>query len=293
MSATVERPAQGAVPPSDLEETTPAPQTEPAEDAAPAAPGEEITVTGETEVVADAEPVAEPAPEAEPEPAPEAEAQEFSYGLWNRFHLVLGGGYNFGTSIAPDEEPFASAAQSYRGGTLILQPSVTAFAWNPSADKPNGHLDIRAGIDFRVHPLTNPNMSGVPSSGLTGFNIGALAEVNGYIHRHFGLGGQINAGYMGWTSDNVDVGAPYSAHLDFDGGFNLGGQLYLHAWDGNIRIGAGIDHMLQSFEIDAGPGNPPLRIGSDPMWQVFGGIDILGIVRSIQASSGSSQGAEE
>lgn len=285
MSATVERPnpAGAGAPPTDFDEVS-----EPAPAVEPEAAGEAETVVQGPEVEVSAPPpAAEPAAPREEEAAPEPAA--FSYGLWNRFHLVLGGGYNFGTSIAPEEEPFASAAQSYHGGSLILQPSVTAFALNPRADKPNGDLDIRAGIDFRTHFLTNPNTSGVPSSGLNGFNIGVLGEINGYFHRHFGLGGQFNLGYMGWSSDNVDVGAPYSAHLDFDGGFNLGGQVYLNFWDGNIRLGGGIDHMLTSFEIDAGPGNPPLRIGSDPMWQIFGGFDILGIVRSIQGSGSSSE----
>ncbi len=280
MSATVDRPSPPAaqVPPNDLEDA-PAPEAAPETGVAPA----EVTAPAEEVVVAPAEPAPPPA-----EPAEASEVAPFSFGLWQRFHLVIGGGYNFGSSIAPGEEPFASAAQPYNGGSLMLQPSITAFALNPRADKPNGDLDIRAGIDFRTHFLTNPNTSGVPSSGLTGINIGALGEVNGFIHRHFGLGGQVNLGYVGWSSDNVDVGAPYSAHLDFDGGFNLGGQLYLHAWDGNIRLGAGIDHMLTSFEIDAGPGNPPLRIGTDPMWQIFGGFDVLGIVRSIQGSSGGA-----
>lgn len=281
-------PANGVTPaptspavPTDLEEAEaqPAPAPEEAAEAEPAPVERNLAPIEDSG--SDSEEAAPAQAEAEETPAVE-EPGEFNYGAWQRFHLVLGGGYNFGATIAPEAEPFHSAAQNYNGGSFFLQPSFSVFAANPSRDLPNGRFDLRTGLDFKAHFLTSPNEPGLPSTAVNAISIGLLVEANVAIHRHFGIGLNGNVGYIGFNSDAADVGAPFPAILDFDGGLNLGGQAFLHFWDGNIRLGGGVDALVTNFDIDTGPGNPPLQTGATPMWQIFAGLDVLGTIRSAQ-----------
>ena len=225
---------------------------------------------------------------ANPTPTEPAAATTWDYNFWRRFHLVVGGGGSFGSSVHGTSEPFASTAQGLGGGHFFLQPTLSALATGNGFDRPNGLFELRLGLDIRDHILSNPSNPGVPDSDVNAFSIGLLVEPIVNIHRHFGIGGNINLGYRALFSDNADVGAPFPANLDGDGGFAVGGQVFLNFWDGNIRLGGSIDATPTEFDLDAGPGNPPLRTGIDPIWGVFLGLDVTGIIRSASGGGASN-----
>jgi hypothetical protein len=147
-------------------------------------------------------------------------------------------------------------------------------------------FDLNLGLNIRQTWLSVPRSAGSVSSDISATTLGVIAEGNVFFHEHFGAGLQAGIGYMGLSSSNADVGAPFSASLGFDGNVALGAQLYLHAWRGAFRLGAGIDWMAGGFGLGAGPGNPDLLVSMDPQWSMFLGVDPLQIIRNVQGRAG-------
>jgi hypothetical protein len=256
---------EAATPPSEAASAEPAP----------------IRVQGEAVVGASAAPAPAPAPAAAPaaqpqaQPQPEAEPSEF----WKRLHLVVGGHYNLeSVKVAGEAEPFHSAAAEHRGWGLSLQPTYSLVR-SPS-------FDFNLGLNFSQTWFYVPKKPGSVESDIGATTIAALAEGNVFFHEHFGLGLNGYLGYMGLSSSNADVGAPYSASLDFDGNLTLGGQAYLHAWRGAFRLGAGFSGMPGGFGLTTSPGNPDLLVSMGTPLSLFLGADVLQIVRNAQGKAG-------
>jgi|GEM_PF-2518755 len=235
-----------------------------------------VAVTPVT-VTADAQPPANPA-QAAPQAAatdPHPPLNEF----WRRLHLTIGGGYNTGTRVYGNPEPYNSAAPSYNGGSLFIQPSVTVFD--------NRYIDFRLGAGFGAHFLSVPRSAGSVDASVSAFSLALTPEINVFFHDHFGLGLNASIGYMGLSGSNTDVGAPFTATLDFgqQGNLYVGAQLYAHAWGGAFRAGVSLDAMPGGFSLPAGGSNPDLLTSMNPMWTVFLGVDAFQLVRNIQGYS--------
>lgn len=213
-----------------------------------------------------------------PPPGAAAEGPDTTPDWWRRLHLNVGGGYVINGKVYGDAEPFASAAPDHHGGMLLIQPTISAVR--------SRWFDLNLGLDFRQRWLSVPRSAGSVASDISATSIGALAEGNIFFHPHFGLGANFGIGYMGLSSSNADVGAPYSASLSFDGNLFLGGQLYLHGWNGAVRAGVDLSGMVGGFGISS-PGNPDLLTSVQPMWTAFGAIDVLQIVRNAQGRAGN------
>jgi hypothetical protein len=196
--------------------------------------------------------------------------------FWKRLHLVVGGGYNFGSRFYPDAEPFNSAAPKYRGMMFLFQPSYSLFA--PSS------FDLRVGADLRTHFLGIPKTAGSVDSSVSAISLGGLVEGNVAFHDAIGVGANIALGYMGLSSSDADVGAPFTATFDWgqQGGIFVGLQAYLNFWKNAFRLGASFDMMPGGFSLPTSQGNPDLQTSVDPMISVFGGADIFQIIRNAQ-----------
>lgn len=235
-------------------------------------------------------PVAAPVqPAAVPAAAqPTGDANTSNYdpnGFLGRFHFVLGGGYNIGTRVAPNAEPFSSAAPNYNGGSLYFQPSFSIL--------PSGLFDLRAGAQLGTHILGIPRSAGSVSSSVNALSLGALVEGNLNFHQHFGLGLNATIGYMGLMSSDADVGAPFTASFDWgqQGGLHVGAQLFLSTFNQAIRAGVALDSMPTGFGLPTASGQPDLLVGYGPTWTVFAGIDPFRIVDFVQRGSRSSASA--
>ncbi len=228
-------------------------------------------------------PVRRVTPEPETPPASDlAAATAPARNAWDNLHLVIGGGYNFGTSVGATSEPFRSAAPNYTGGSLYFQPSYSLFQ--------NSFFDFRLGAGLGVHPLSIPRSPGSVDSSLTALNLSGLAEGNFSFHQHFGLGLNFALGYMGLMSSNADVGAPFTATLDWgsEGGLHVGAQLYAHTWNQAIRAGVAMDAMPTGFGLTTAPGQPDLLVNYGPTWTIFLGVDPVRMIRNIQHGGGGS-----
>ncbi len=220
-------------------------------------------------------PVVSPRPAQPAQPATEGEPSE----AWKRLHLVIGGHYTFGgVTLHGDAEPFSSAAAGHHGGGLLIQPSysVVRSKW----------FDLNLGLNLHQTWLSVPRSAGSVSSDISATTIGGLVEGNVFFHEHVGLGLNATLGYMGLSSSNADVGAPFSASLNFDGNVALGSQLYLHFWRNAFRVGGGVNWMAGGFGLQTSPGNPDLLVSMDPMWSVFLGVDPLQIIRNATGRAG-------
>lgn len=253
-------------------------------DAGPLPSSEPVTapppaVTAPT--AAPANPTAAPATTAQPAGDPAASTYDPN-GFLGRFHFVLGGGYNFGTRVAPNAEPFSSAAPSYNGGSLYFQPSFSVL--------PAGIFDLRAGAQLGTHILGIPRSAGSVSSSVNALSLGALVEGNLNIHQHFGVGLNASLGYMGLLSSDADVGAPFTASFDWgqQGGLHVGAQLYLSTFNQAIRAGVALDSMPTGFGLPTAPGQPDLLVGYGPTWTIFAGIDPFRIVDFVNRGGRSS-----
>lgn len=223
----------------------------------------------------------EPAPEAPPASSAAAPATE-SRNAFDNLHLVIGGGYNFGTSVAPGSEPFRAAAPNYTGGSLYFQPSYSLFQ--------NHFFDFRLGANLGVQFLNIPRSPGSISSSVTALSLDGLAEGNFSFHQHFGLGLNFALGYQGLMSSDADVGAPFTATFDWgsEGGLHVGAQLYAHTWNQAIRAGVALDAMPTGFGLTTAPGQPDLLVNYGPTWTIFLGIDPVRMIRNIQHGGAGS-----
>jgi hypothetical protein len=185
------------------------------------------------------------------------------------------------------------SAQKIGGPMVFFQPTLTLFATDPRKEKPNGDLEIRAGLDIRNHFLTNENKQSVPEVSVDALSVGPMVEGIYHFSRGFGLGANFHFSRMGLMSDNADVGAPFTATLKWgeDWMWNPGLQGFLTFWDGNLRALVNYDATAGSFEIDTGPGNPALQTSMEPIFGFGIAFDPIGIARSI--SEGSSSGDKE
>ncbi len=268
-----------AAPPSGAPVVDPLHADEPA---APAAPPPSAPAPA-------AEPVIHPAPaSAVPRgssAAPAAPASEDTassrpifpsrFGDFRRWHLLFGGGYQLGSQIHAEREPFSSAAASYQGIPLFLQPSVSLV------DEP--HYDFRAGLDIGLQFLSVPSNPGTTASSITGLNVGALAEGNYYFAPAFGLGANLSLGYLGLMSSNADVGAPYSATFDWgsEGGLYAGLQGYANFWNNAFRVGVAGRFVPSTFNLATAPGQPDLQIQVDPSLALFLAADVFRIIDNV------------
>lgn len=229
-------------------------------------------------------PVRRVTPEPEPAAPPPADSAT-ERNAWDNLHLVIGGGYNFGTSVAAGSEPFRSAAPNYTGGSLYIQPSYSLFQ--------NRLFDFRLGASLGIFPLSIPRSPGSVDSSVTALSLSGMGEANVSFHQHFGLGLNFALGYMGTMSSNADVGAPFTATLDWgsEGGLHVGAQLYAHTWNQAIRLGVGLDAMPTGFGLTTAPGQPDLLVNYGPTWTVFLGVDPVRMIRNFQQGGGGSQPA--
>ncbi len=223
----------------------------------------------------------QPAPQPQPtgsNPAPAAAARN----AWDNLHFVIGGGYNFGTSFAPGSEPFHSAAPHYNGGNLFFQPSYSLFQ--------NRFLDVRLGANVGFQFLSIPRSPGSVDSSVNAITLDGMAEANLSFHQHFGLGLNFMLGYMGLTSSNADVGAPFSASFDFgsEGSLHLAGQLYAHTWNQAIRAGVEVGGMPAGFSLRTAPGQPDLLVNPGPTWTIFFAVDPVRMIRNFQSGGGGT-----
>jgi hypothetical protein len=106
-------------------------------------------------------------------------------------------------------------------------------------------------------------------------------------HQHFGIGANLAFGYMGLSSSNADVGAPYSASFDFgsEGGAYIGAQLFVTTWNQAIRAGVSLDTMPGGFGLATGTSSPAVSTVMPPMWTVFVGIDPIQMISNFVAPS--------
>jgi hypothetical protein len=260
-----------------------------ADDAAPTSSAAPAAVAAPQKADANAEPAVtirsvpaaaetSPAPAATPKEKELAPAEDSSSkdSFWKRLHLVVGGGYNFGSRFYPDAEPFNSAAPKYRGTMFLFQPSYSLFA--PSS------FDLRVGADLRTHFLGIPKAAGSVDSSVNAISLGGLVEGNFAFHDAIGAGANIALGYMGLSSSDADVGAPFTATFDWgqQGGIFVGLQAYLNFWKNAFRFGASYDLLPGGFGLPTSPGNPDLQTSVDPMFSVFAGADIFQIIRNAQ-----------
>jgi hypothetical protein len=276
-------PAQGPVnsaPATDLfppDEGEAAPAT-----AAPAAPPasspSSVTVTPEIQVVAGASSTAPNTAQATDDPEAEKKGRSFS----DRLSVIVGGGYTIlQPAVRPEAEPFKSAAPTYRGLSFYGQIGYGFLG--------DSAFDLRGGGEFSVSPLSLAPEPGTPESSVTAISLAAYVEANvAFDPKKFvGLGLSLAGGYRGLESTDADVGAPYSATLDFgsEGGLHLGGKLFLNLWKNNFRLGLALDHMATSFALATGAGNPDLRVQMEPHLYGFLGADVWGIIRDASADS--------
>jgi len=252
-------------PPSDSGVVAPPP-------AAPADAGAPRRVVPES----DSQPAAAPNPN--PNPAPAASARN----AFDNLHLVIGGGYNLGTSFAPGSEPFHSAAPGYNGGNLFFQPSYSVFQ--------NRFFDLRLGANLGMQFLSIPRSPGSVDSSVTALSLDGLAEANFSFHQHFGLGLNVALGYQGLISSNADVGAPFSATFDWgqQGSFHVQGQLYAHTWNQAIRAGVELSSMPAGFSLPTAPSQPDLLVNPGPSWTIFFAIDPIRAIRNFQNGGGGT-----
>ncbi|MFO1463846.1 MAG: hypothetical protein U1F66_08700 [bacterium] len=231
--------------------------------------------------VADAPPVRRVVPESDANPNP-APATPTGPNAWDKLHLVIGGGYNFGTSFAPGSEPFRHAAPGYTGGNLFFQPSYTLFQ--------NNFFDFRLGAGLGLQFLSIPRRPGSVDSSVTALSLDGIAEGNFSFHQHFGLGLNIALGYQGLMSSNADVGTPFTASFDWgsQGGFHLQPQLYAHTWNQAIRAGVELSWMPAGFGLPTSRGQPDLLINPGPSWTLFFAIDPVRMIRNIQNGGGGT-----
>jgi hypothetical protein len=224
------------------------------------------------------------APGQSPRNTPE-EKSAFEYKFWHRLHLTLGGGGSFGTRVYGEAEPFNLAAQKLSGPMLFFQPTITLLATNPREEKPNGDFELRAGFEVKDHFLSNDAEQSVPESSVSALSVGALVEGMYHLHRHFTVGANGHFGPMGLISDNADVGAPFSATLEWGSEqlWNAGFQVFLGFWDNNVRAAFNYDATLGNFDLAAGPGNPDLKTAMDPIVGFGIGVDPIGIIRTLSA----------
>jgi len=229
--------------------------------------------------------VVTPEPEAPASPPPAASDAATGPTLMDRFHFVIGGGYNFGTKIAPSDAPFSTAAPSYRGGSLYFQPSFSVFQ--------NNLFDLRLGANLGVAPLSIPRSPGSVDSSVTALSLGGLVEGNLSFHQHFGLGLNASLGYMGLISSDADVGAPFTASFDWgsEGSLHVGAQLYAHTWNQAIRVGVGLDAMPTGFSLATAPGQPDLLVNYGPTWTIFLGLDAIRMIRNFQGNGNAAPAA--
>ena len=154
---------------------------------------------------------------------------------------------------------------------IFFQPAISAVSL------PN--FDFRVGADFRISPLGVARRTGAPDSSITATSIAGMVEGTYLPHRHFGIGLNLAVGYMGLSSSNADVGAPYSATFDFgqQGGAYVGAQLFLTSWNQALRLGVSVDSMPGGFGLPTGTPSPDVHTVMDrPMVTLFAGVDLIG-----------------
>lgn len=254
-----------------------------------------VSVVPEQKVVGAA--AAQPATAAAPAPSPASQAtpeeqSAFERTFLDNLNLVVGGGGSFGTRVYGEPDPFSLAAQKLKGPMIFFQPSYSILATNARAEKPNGDFELRLGADIKNHFLSNSPEQSLPDSDVSALSAGLMVEPMYHVLRHFSVGANVNFGRMFLHSDNADVGAPFTATFDGDSLWNLGAQVFLAFWDGNVRASFNYDTTFGALNLDAGPGNPALRTAMDPIVGFGIGVDPLGIISTVSHGS-SGDGAKE
>ncbi len=195
--------------------------------------------------------------------------------VWNRLHLVLSGGWNFGGRIKPNVSPFDVAAPGYSGGTFGVQPSFRVF------ERPNA--DVRVGATVQYSVLNVANSEVAPDSQLRVLVLGALVEANWILNPNIALGGNVGIGAITPMSGNADTGAPFSALLGFgDSLFYFGGQIFVSLFRQVVRVGVSFDVAGGDITISTGSGNPDLKAKIDPQVKIFAGVDVFQGIRLLQ-----------
>jgi hypothetical protein len=221
-----------------------------------------------------------PAPEAKTsKPSEKPKAEESTVDtrptVWDRLHLVVGGGYNFGGRIRPNASPFNLAAPEYSGGLVVLQPTYRVLHKHK--------FNVRVGADVRAGVLNVANSEVAADSRVNLLSFGALGEVNYLFDRHFGIGLNAAVGYMGLKSKNADVGAPFSATLGIgdSGNVYIGAQGYISTLREILRVGVSIEIMGGNFKISTTPGGSDLVAKAEPNISVFFAFDAAEAIRAL------------
>lgn len=206
-------------------------------------------------------------------PPPAASASQ-----WQRFHLLVGGAFNFRTVTNYVDAPaYENVAPSHQGGGFFIQPGYSFSAGQ--------NYDLRVGLNYDHRFFSTPASSPTRSS-FENITLGGFFEASYLPLNAFGFGAQLRVGYTGIQADQVDVGLPASANFSFseDGGLSLGGSLFLNFWNQAFRLGGSIDAAPTGFQIGVPPPDSPLPVVQTPAWSINAGVDIFRIVQNIQGN---------
>ncbi len=271
MAAPVDakKPAESS--PFDLgEEGAPAEPEAPKAEEAPAGATAELAPPF---IPTEAPPGVKVAPAAVPPSAPQQVKEEEPSMDAHGAHRILGrvlAGYNLGASLDADTGPYGAASPHYSGWMAPrLQLGYAVVNEGP--------IQFNLMLDFAVNHLSREKDQGAPDSSIRTMSLGVTPELKWFIGDNFGLGLGLTLGWLGYDSEDADVGAPHSATLEpfKEGGLFIGFQPHLHFWRGIIQAGFGIDLQATKFDLDTGENNPPLRMGPDrPFMTPYIGFDI-------------------
>ncbi len=212
------------------------------------------------------EPQEDPSVEAVPDPAP-------SSSLWNRFHLVAGGSYNFSTKVYADSSAYERAAPGHTGAQFFIQPGFSVLS--------RENADVRVGLHYGHHFLSS-SRSYNGNSAFQIIELGAFAEGAYIPHPQFGIGLQGRLSYSALSANSVDVGLPVTANFGFpsDGSIGLGASIFLTTWNQALRLGASLDTVSTGITLSMPPPNAPLPVQVSPVWAVFSAVDVFQVIRN-------------
>jgi len=149
------------------------------------------------------------------------------------------------------------------GGTFFFQPSYSVYL--------DEKFGVRLGGELGVHSMGREETPGAPGSSLTAVSLAPMVGASWTPHPFASIDFNLSLGYMGLISSNADVGAPFSATLDWgdQGGFYLGLQGCFSTWNQAVGLCYSLSTMPGGYSLPTVPSDPRAASSFDPIHAII------------------------
>lgn len=195
-------------------------------------------------------------------------------GFLDRLHLIASGEYNLGlreSVVSPDT---SSVVPRYSGPGFGV--AALADVYRPSNEQQTGP-HIRVGLGFRNFFLSTPQ-DHPASSQVNLWDTSLIAEGLYRLHPNFDIGLRAFVGIQGLSSNNLDIGLPFTATLDATA-INAGGCFFMQTWQGAFRASGCLEGNVNNRELSIPSGNLQITSSAPTATISIGLTD--GIIRNL------------